>query len=251
MNPRVFRVVEPVLRGLRSYHRHEVRGLRHIPRKGRMLVVVNHSLATYDALLLGHAVFEATGRYTRGLADRLMFRTPGVRALARELGIVEGSQENGRRLLDAGELVTVAPGGMREALRPSSEAFRIDWWGRLGFVRLAIATRTPVVLAACPAADLLYDVYPCRLTQFVYEQFRFPLPFVRGLGPSLVPRPVKLLHVLSEPIKPPRSGNERSVARFHRRIVERMEALMAEALRDGRGGSAAAEARGSGRAAGR
>lgn len=226
-----FHRVEPVIRGLRTYHQHHVRGLEHVPRRGRALVVINHSLATYDATLLGHAVHEATGRFIRGLGDRLLFRIPLLGRFVTELGGVEGSPANARRLLEQGHLVLVAPGGMREALRPSREAFRIDWAGRLGFARLAAETRTPVILASCPFADNLYTVYPCALTRFLYESFRVPLPVARGLGPTWLPRPVALSHTLSEPIIPSRATTERGIRRFHATLVARMEAQMLQDLK--------------------
>jgi 1-acyl-sn-glycerol-3-phosphate acyltransferase len=226
MNDFTYRWLEPVLRGLRLYHRHQVHGLEHVPRSGRALIVINHSLATYDAMLLGHAIHKYTGRFVRGLADRLMFRMPLVRTLAADVGIQVGSPENGARLLDAGELVMVAPGGMREALRPSTEEFHVDWHDRLGFVRLAAETRTPVVLAACPMADRIYSVYGSALTRVAYERFRIPLPVARGLGPTALPRPVRLTHFIDRPLAPPRSTGKRALAKYHAKLVARMEELL-------------------------
>lgn len=228
MDQTTYRWLEPLLRTLRCYHRHEVCGLEHIPRTGRALIVINHSFATYDALLLGHAIHEHTGRFVRGLADRLMFRTPLVRTLAARIGILVGSPENGTRLLEDGELVMVAPGGMREALRPSSEAFSIDWHDRLGFVRLAVATRTPVILAACPMADRIYTVYRSPVTRAAYTRWKFPLPIARGLGISAVPRPVPLTHLIDPPRPPPRGTGRRAVERLHARLVARMEEMLAD-----------------------
>lgn len=230
MNDRLYHIIRPILSALRAWHRYEARGIEHVPRTGRALVVINHSLATYDALLLGQAIHEHTGRFTRGLADRLMFRLPLVRSVARELGIVEGSPTSGAELLAADELVMVSPGGMREALRPSSEEYEFDWTGRSGFARLAIKTRAPVVLAACPLADRIYDVYENPLTRAVYERFRFPLPLARGLGLTLIPRPAKLVHAIGAPIEPPRSTSEATVARFHAHLVTEMKTRMIEGL---------------------
>lgn len=227
MDQATYRWLEPLLRALRRYHRHEAIGLEHIPRTGRALIIINHSLATYDALLLGHAIHERTGRFVRGLADRLMFRTPIVRTLATKMGILVGSPENGTRLLESGELVMVAPGGMREALRPSSEAFHVDWHDRAGFVRLAASTRTPVILAACPMADRIYSVYRSWLTRAVYERFRIPLPIARGLGITGLPRPVRLTHLIDPPIRP-RGTSDRAIARLHAKLVARMEELLTQ-----------------------
>ncbi len=149
-------------------------------------------------------------------------------------GAVEGAPEAGRALLDEGELLLVAPGGMREALRPSSERYMVRWRRRKGFVRLALEARAPIVLAACPHADDLFTVYPSQVTAQAYQRYRFPLPVLRGLGVTLMPRPVKLVHVLSEPLYPPEYEGDvpprAVIEQFHDRVVGRMHKLMEEAL---------------------
>jgi hypothetical protein len=60
-----------------------------------------------------------------------------------------------------------------------------------------------------------------------------PLLLFRGRGPTLLPRPVKLVHVIDEPIfpsVPPDRVTETDVQRHHELIVERMHALMPHAL---------------------
>ena len=136
------------------------------------------------------------------------------------------SPTNAKELLEKGELVAVAPGGMREALRPSSERYQILWEKRKGFARLAIKTGAPIVLAICPKADDLYEVYPSRLTKWAYQTFKVPVFLARGLGPSPIPRPVKLAHFVSKPIYPPKFVNDKIkdrmiLDRFHNIQLER------------------------------
>ena len=224
----------PLIQAARRYHRHEVHGLNHIPLKGRTLIVVNHSLATYDIILLMTAIYSDLGRLPRPLLDRLFFKIPYVCDLMHLLGAKEGSHGNAETLLLEDHIVTVAPGGMREALRPASERYQIRWEGRLGFVRLAMRTRSPVVLAACPAADDLYEVYPSHVTEWFYQNFRVPIFLARGLGPTWWPRPIKLIHELSEPIMPPAWDDDEEVCderarAFHAQLVARMERLMRDA----------------------
>ena len=117
------------------------------------------------------AVYSSLGRRVAPLGDRLIFKTPMLKTLAHRLGIVEGSMADGIELLrDSEELVAVAPGGMREALRPKEERYRIDWKGREGFARLAFEAQVPIILAACPAADDLYTLYDNVFTRFVYKK---------------------------------------------------------------------------------
>lgn len=225
----------PFLQAARLYHRHEVVGLENIPKEGPVLVVCNHSLATYDIVLLMTAMYADRGRLPRPLIDRLFFKIPYVGDAATMFGAVQGSPEGAKNLLEEGNVVTVAPGGMREALRPSTQRYQIRWDRRYGFVKLAMSTRSPIVLAACPKADDLYDVYPSHVTKWAYKTFKVPLFLARGLGPTPLPRPVKLVHYLSEPIMPPEMPETKeeqdAVAReFHGRLVKRMLELISAAI---------------------
>ena len=118
---RAIQSMTPLMEALRRYHRHQVKGLDHIPDEGPAILAVHHSLATYDAFLFGHAVIRQTGRTLTGLGDDKLFAFPGIRRASSSVGLLPATPENGRQLLREGHLLGVAPGGMREALRPSTE----------------------------------------------------------------------------------------------------------------------------------
>jgi 1-acyl-sn-glycerol-3-phosphate acyltransferase len=224
--------VAPLIAGMRLYHQHSTVGLDNIPKSG-VIIAVNHSLASYDIALLMASIYEHTNRIPRALIDRLFFKVPGVGPLMQALGGHEGNKENAIKLLREGEILVVAPGGMREALRPSSEKYKIIWDRRKGFARLSAETGMPVILAACPTSDDLYDVAPSHVTAWAYKTLKIPLFFAKGLGLSLIPKPIKLTHYLSEPIHPPKlTDNQQEAAEevelFHSRLIERMERLMTE-----------------------
>lgn len=223
----------PVVRALAAYHRHRVIGLEHVPRRGPALLVFNHSLATYDGVLFAAAMQAETGRWPASLGDDLIFRTPLIADIARQAGIRPASPQNGEALIADGHLVAVAPGGMREALRPSEERHTVRWQRRKGFVRLALETGAPIVLVACPAADDLYTVYQSGLTASLYKRFKLPLPVARGLGPTLLPRPVRLTHLVGAPIAPPppAADLDGQVEALHADVVHRMRGLMRAAAR--------------------
>jgi 1-acyl-sn-glycerol-3-phosphate acyltransferase len=101
------------------------------------------------------------------------------------------------------------------------------WDRRKGFARLAVAANAPVVPVACPAADDLYTVYENRLTKLVYKQLRFPIPAVRGFGPTLLPRPVELVHHVGQPIYAPSEGStEARVDGLHAQVLASMKELL-------------------------
>ena len=193
------RLLEPV----RRYHRHAVEGMEHIPSDGPALLVIHHSLATYDGFLFALKVYEATGRVPTALGDDLIFRTPWLKQLAWDTGIRPASPKTGYELLRDGQLMFVSPGGMWESLRPSDEARSVRWDGRYGFCRLALRTQVPLIMIGCPAADDIYTVKKSSITDRFYRHFRVPLPIARGVGPTPIPRPVRLTHYVSEPVVPP------------------------------------------------
>ncbi len=202
-SPAILQRARRILRPLQYYHRHRVVGLEHFPDTGPVLLVTHHSLATYDAFMLGLAVIEATGRTVRGLGDDLLFKTPGLAQVASAIGLVPASPEAGEALLHAGEILGVAPGGMWESLRPRDQRYQVRWETRTGFAKLAVRTGSPVIAVACPRADDLYTVYHSPLTDLVYQKLKLPLVFARGMGPTVLPRRVQLTHYISAPIVPP------------------------------------------------
>lgn len=234
VSPLLVERFRPVVQALRAYHRHRAIGLEHIPRTGPGLIVLNHSLATYDGVLFCAAMHAVCGRWPASLGDDLIFRTPLIADFARRAGVRPANPGNGQALLEAGHLVVVAPGGMREALRPTDEAHTVRWGRRKGFVRLAIQAGAPLILVACPAADDLYTVYPSKLTARLYKRFKLPLPLARGLGPTPLPRPVRLTHLVGAPIVPPpldAADPDGQVDRLHGTVVRRMDGLMRAAAR--------------------
>ncbi len=202
-DPAVLRRVRAAFRPLQLWHRHHVAGMHHIPRTGPVLLVVHHTFATYDSFLFGLALFEHTGRVSKGLGDDRIFQIPVLRDMAAAVGISPASPNAGQQMLAAGEVVGVAPGGMWEALRGKTERYQTRWGDRRGFIRLALHTGTPMVLVACRTGDDIYSVYDNPVTRSVYHKWHLPLPVVRGWGPTLLPRPVQLTHHVSAPIVPP------------------------------------------------
>jgi 1-acyl-sn-glycerol-3-phosphate acyltransferase len=223
---------EKAAQWLRRYHRYEVVTETDMP-KGGVLVVGTHSLATYEGFLLNSAVQEATGRRALILVDDLWFKIPLLADNFRAIGFVPGDRRRAIELLREGEVVGVGPGGLREAMRPSRQRYLFDWSDRRGFIWTSLLAGAPIILTACPGADDIYTVYKTRLTPWVYRRFHFPFPVFRGRGPTLLPRPVKLVHFIDTPIPPPVPPDkvtEDDVKKHHAYVVERMHALMLRAV---------------------
>jgi len=218
-----------VLAPIRRYHRHRVEGMEYIPRSGAALLVIHHTLATYDGFLFGIAAYEATGRLPTALGDDLIFKTPFLGTLASQSGIYPASPKAGYELLKAGRMLFVSPGGMWESIRPSEEARTVRWEGRMGFCRLALRAQVPLILIACPAADDIYTVRRSRLTDTLYRRFKVPVPLAKGRRGTPIPRPIALTHFVAPPIVPPLhdpSREDEQIAALHGEARSVMEGLL-------------------------
>jgi 1-acyl-sn-glycerol-3-phosphate acyltransferase len=130
------------------YFRGEVRGLGNIPERGPVLLVGNHSggNVTPDTIVfsLAFATYFGVERAFYQLAHNLVLSWPGL-AFLRKYGTVAASPENSRRALESGAALLVYPGGDYEVHRPSWQGHKVDFGGRQGFIRLALAHDVPIV----------------------------------------------------------------------------------------------------------
>lgn len=221
----------PFAEFMKFYHFYRVDGMKHIPTKGRAMILVNHSFATYDILLLSYTILDKLDRLPFGLADSNFYKNELIAQWMLKIGMLEANHENAEAVLAREEILMLAPGGTREAIRPKHEKYQIKWSDRKGFAKLAIKTQTPVILAACPGADNVYDVKPSPITDLAYKFFKFPLAFANGIGNTLLPRPVKLVHYIQAPLSPPAwtgAGEppQDLIDDFHQLVVREMELLM-------------------------
>jgi hypothetical protein len=182
---------------------------------------------------MGIVLLDEQGRIPRSIGDRLIMRSRIAGRFFKNIGFFEGSREAAVEVLRQDHVLGLVPGGMREALRASSDKYRVEWRGRMGFVWASMLSGKPIVLGACPRADDIYDVADLAITRRVYEKYKVPFALIRGIGPTVVPRPVKLHHLLSEPILPnvpPDRVKEEDVVAHHAALAARMDRLMKDAL---------------------
>ncbi len=101
------------------------------------LFVGNHSLFALDGWVLGPIMMKEIGRFPRALGDRFLFASEKLGERLLKMGGVMGHPEVCSALMEDGRDVIVFPGGAREAVKPASEAYELQWGERYGFVRLA------------------------------------------------------------------------------------------------------------------
>ncbi|MCC6898849.1 MAG: acyltransferase family protein [Polyangiaceae bacterium] len=188
------------------YFRVETRGADQIPADGRCLVVANHSgTLPLDGMMLRAAVRREhpSARELRWLAEDFVFYLPFVGAFMNRIGAVRACQENAERLLQKSSLVAVFPEGVKGIGKLYRERYKLQRFGRGGFIRLALRTQTPVVpcaiVGAEEAAPLLYRVE--GVSKLLGVPYLPVTPTFPALGPlGLLPAPTKWQIVFGEPI---------------------------------------------------
>jgi 1-acyl-sn-glycerol-3-phosphate acyltransferase len=189
-----------------SYFRVDVKGIENIPAQGGALVVSNHSgTLPLDGLMMQVAVHDhhPAGRHLRLLAADLVFMLPLVNELARKAGHTLACSEDAELLLGRGEVVGVMPEGFKGLGKPFSDRYKLQRFGRGGFVATALKTGVPIVPCSVVGAEEIYPMVGnaktlARLLGFPY----FPLtPTFPWLGPlGMVPLPTKWTIQFGEPV---------------------------------------------------
>jgi 1-acyl-sn-glycerol-3-phosphate acyltransferase len=188
-----------------KWFRVEVRGAENIPATGGALVVSNHSgTIPMDGLMTGLAVHDHAERFLRPLGADLVFRLPVVSELARKGGVTLACNEDAERMLCGGEIVGVWPEGFKGIGKPYSERYKLQRFGRGGFVSAAIRTGVPIIPTSVVGAEEIYPLVGnipslARLLGLPYLPIT---PFFPLLGPlGLVPLPSKWIIEFGEPIR--------------------------------------------------
>lgn len=200
-------VLHPLLRWL--YHHWfqvELLGARHLPTTGAGLVVANHAgTVALDALMLAVGVREETKRHLRLLGADFLFRTPVLSELARKGGVTLACAPDAERLLAGGELVGVFPEGLKGVGKSYRDRYRLQRFGRGGFVSAALRTGAPIIPVAIVGSEETYpkigEIPPlARLLGLPYFPVTPTFPWLGPLG--LVPLPSKWLIEVGEPVDP-------------------------------------------------
>ncbi|GHE66711.1 glycerol acyltransferase [Streptomyces longispororuber] len=189
-----------------KYFRVEVKGIENVPDDGGALIVANHSgTLPWDGLMMQVAVHDhhPRERHLRLLAADLVFMLPVVNELARKAGHTLACAEDAEALLERGELVGVMPEGFKGIGKPFGERYKLQRFGRGGFVSTALRTGSPIVPCSIVGAEEIYPmVGNAKTLARVLGIPYFPLtPTFPWLGPlGMVPLPTKWTIQFGEPI---------------------------------------------------
>ncbi|RLV56321.1 acyltransferase family protein [Aeromicrobium phragmitis] len=205
-DPEVVALLEHVIEPLaETWFRLQVRGVENIPVEGGALLVGNHSgTIPLDGLITGYAVRRHAHRALRPLAADLVFALPFVSQMARKLGATLACAEDAERLLQRGELAGVWPEGFKGVGKPYSERYKLQRFGRGGFVSAAMRAQVPIIPVSLVGAEESYPLIGnvpslARLLGLPYLPIT---PFFPWLGPlGMVPLPSKWIIEFGEPIR--------------------------------------------------
>jgi 1-acyl-sn-glycerol-3-phosphate acyltransferase len=201
-------VLAPPFRPLyEKWFRVETSGLRHVPSTGGALVVANHSgTLPLDAVMTSLALLDhhPAHRHLRMLGADLVFRTPVLGPLARKSGQTLACNPDAERLLRTGELVGVWPEGFKGIGKPYGDRYKLQRFGRGGFVGAALRARVPIIPCSIVGAEEIYPMIGnARTLARVLGLPYFPItPTWPLFGPlGAVPLPSKWYIEFGEPIE--------------------------------------------------
>ena len=201
-------VAIPALRPLaKRWFRVETQGVDHVPDAGGALLVGNHAggLWALDAAMTAVALHDAhpEQRMLRLLAADLVLRTPFLGPAARKSGSTLACHPDAERLLSEGELVGVWPEGFKGIGKPFSERYKLQRFGRGGFVSAALRTGVPIIPVSIVGSEEIHPVIGnvgvlARVLNLPYFPVTPTFPWLGPLG--LIPLPSKWIIEFGEPI---------------------------------------------------
>ena len=199
--------LEPFTRFMYSHWwRVKATGAERVPTHGPALLVANHAgILPWDALMMSTALLDEhpLPRNPRFLVLNWAFELPFVSVAIRKVGGVPASPYNALRLLEQGHVVMVFPEGVKGAGKPFRERYRLQRFGRGGFVELALRAGAPIVPCAVVGSE---EIYPklgeapllARLLRAPYMPITPTFPWLGPLG--AVPLPSRWRIEFGEPV---------------------------------------------------
>ena len=213
-------LVEPFFAFLYNrWWRVKVEGAHRVPAHGRALLASNHAgILPWDATMISVALLREhpLPRQPRFLVLNWAFDLPWVSVFMRKVGGVVASPYNALRLLEQDQLVAVFPEGVKGTGKPFGERYRLQRFGRGGFVEIALRAGAPIVPVAVVGSE---EIYPKladvpALARAIGAPF-FPVtPTFPWLGPlGVVPLPSKWRIEFCDPIETAHYGPDAAADR--------------------------------------
>jgi len=228
-----------ILAPVRRVTQPKVLGIERVPHRP-VLFVGNHTRYGFlDLPLMMSELWTRRRIIVRGLGDHAHYAIPVWRDLLTMGGMVRGTRENVRALMRAGQSTLVFPGGADEVFKARGQEYRLLWKERLGFARLAIEFAYPIVPFAAVGAEEMYQVLvdsrtpgAAQVSALMRRLVGLQLPpMVRGVGPTLLPRPERLYFWFGDPVDTSSYGGAGNDDAAARTVRDEVRAAVEEGIR--------------------
>lgn len=211
-----------------KYFRVTVHGLENIPKKGRVLIIGNHSgQLPMDGMMVGYAI--ATNpkgpRAPRAMIERFFPTVPWLGNLLNGFGAVIGDPINCVKMLEADEAVIVFPEGVRGSGKLYKHRYQLQRFGN-GFIHMAVQTRTPIVpvgIVGCEETmPSIYNIKPLARM--------LGIPYV-PVAP-LLPLPARVYLNFGEAMRFKRAKSENEVTEQVEQVKDAINKLIEKGLQE-------------------
>ena len=202
---------EPIFDFLHErYFRVETLGAENVP-EGGCLLVCNHSGALpIDGPMLRTVLRKDCKRQdARWLVEDAIFHAPFMGVYLNRLGAVRACPENAERLLSEKVPLVVFPEGLLGISKRIGERYRLQRFGRGGFVKLALRSGVPIIPVAIVGAEEatpLVAKIPMKALGVPYLPVTPTFPLLGPIG--LLPLPTKWTISFLKPVDVKRHGPE-------------------------------------------
>jgi len=215
------------------YWRVESRGIEHVPREGRgVLVGVHRGFMPFDGVMALHLVRRETGRIPRFMLHPTLVKFPFLADFMRKLGGVMACADNADRVLSAEGLLAIYPEGIRGAFTPYRHAYRLGKFGRDEYVRMALRNRAPLVPFVTVGSAEIYPIVG-RVDWRWWKRYS-EWPYLPVTSPVPLPAKWHTLFLSPEHVErehsPEAADDPEVVAAISRRVRRRMQEAI-EAMR--------------------
>lgn len=215
----------------RRYFRAEVYGARHVPARGRAMLVGNHSGGVaLDAMMVVTSMFldMEPPRLAQGMAEKFINRLPFLSTWANRIGQFTGLPEHAATLLEDERLLLVFPEGARGTAKLYPARNSLVGFGT-GFMRLAMKTKTPIIPLGFVGGG---EAIPTVVNAYELGKL-LGVPYV-PITPYLlpIPLPVRVAIHYGEPMVFEGTGNEED--ELIARHVDAVKAEIAKLIERGR-----------------
>lgn len=224
------------------YFRVDTEGIRNIPLKEPAIIVANHAGSIpYDGVMINLAVYNEHPkmRPVRFLVHDFAFKLPVIGTFIQRAGGVQASPENARALLAHNQLILAFPEGIKGIGKPYDQRYKLQRFGRGGFIKLALQTGAPIIPTAIIGSEEIHPIV------FASEEIARPLglpffpltPTFPWLGPlGLIPLPTKWRIIFGKPVSLKRykrsdANNERIVRKLTEEVRGKVQKMINEALK--------------------